>query len=266
LNLGRVVLLAFVLIAGAVLPYLLSDDAWMAHTRGLLTSLRSRVGGSGAVDPSERAGAWWDESWPTAGHGVQEARSASGPVPQTPAAGRPVRLPAVNGPPGATLEQLLNFAVTKEWISANWARVSTRLAEIDLEGRRVPVALGDGSSGLVGSLTYYFDQFDHVQRISLHGYLENPDHLLRLASGRFQMQPYPSLSGDVYLALVDRQPLGLLSVTPAPVVHAHQPGRRFEVLLELNRTQTRFGLSGEARQIVARAVPPAMPETTGRSD
>jgi hypothetical protein len=158
------------------------------------------------------------------------------------------------------LEQLLRFDATPEWVSRNWSRATTRLAELDLQGWRVPVTIGTNPEDLVGSITYYFDARDQLQRISVHGYTGDAAPILALATGRYQMQNFPSVRGDLYIGTMDGQPLGMLRIAPARVARSQAAGGRFEVLMELNRTGSPYGLSGECRRILQGAtVPPSVP-------
>jgi hypothetical protein len=150
------------------------------------------------------------------------------------------------------LEQLLSFDATPAWISGNWARVTTRLAEIDLQGWRVPLATGTSPKDLVGSVTYYFDSLEQLQRISLYGYTGDAEKILTMATQRYQMQTYPSVNGDLYLGFVEGQPLGMLHVRPAPVVRSAAPGSRYQILMEINRTGSPYGLSSECQRILRR--------------
>ena len=47
-------------------------------------------------------------------------------------------LPGLCGPNATCVSHLLNFDITPAWVMNNWQRVSTRLADFDLEGLRVP--------------------------------------------------------------------------------------------------------------------------------
>ena len=58
---------------------------------------------------------------------------------------------------------------TSAWVLARWPRVSTRLANLDLQGYRVPLVSGTADGDLAGSLTYYFNSQQRVQRITFIG-------------------------------------------------------------------------------------------------
>jgi|GEM_PF-4349129 len=145
------------------------------------------------------------------------------------------------GPRGIPLEHLLSFNVTPNWVSENWSRVTTRLAETDLQGWRVPVSL-EAPYELIGSTTYYFDRQRNVQRIILHGFTTNPQPFVELAQARYRMQRIPSYQSEIYVHGNSAGPLGGLRIGSTSVRKARG---RSEVLLELNRESSPFGMSFE---------------------
>ena len=145
------------------------------------------------------------------------------------------------GPRGIPLEHLLSFNVTPQWVSENWSRVTTRLAEVDLQGWRVPVSL-EAPFDLIGSTTYYFDRQRHLQRIILHGFTSNPQPIVEMAQSRYRMQRIPSYQTEMYVHGNARGPLGGLRIGSSSVRKARG---RSEVLLELNRDGSPFGVSYE---------------------
>ncbi len=155
------------------------------------------------TDPAARL------SLPTIDNGIVGLRGMGSP-------GREMKLPTPVGPPGASLEQLLRFDATPDWITANWARVTTRVPNLDFEGWRVPLATGSTPQDIVGSITYFFDDHRYVQRITLHGYLGDASTILTMATQRFQMQRVPSRLDELFLATIEGQTLGALRVSTAP--------------------------------------------------
>ena len=277
-------LIVATIVLGAALPYLLSDDMYMATAERVFRSISGWLSGAGGeanrATPPELSsdGPLGGEATAapvrteeitrfattTSSFGGTDpaygdlerqltANTSVGPPPlPSTSADRPLPLPAVAGPPGASLEQLLRFDITPQWVSANWARVSTRLADIDLQGWRVPMAMGHGPGDLAGSITYYFDPSQYVQRITVHGYTADPQGLVQLATQRFRMQRIPSNQGDLYLATAGEQTLGALWCQHSAVLRTDLPATRYEVSMELNRVQSRYGLSEEMRDTIQR--------------
>jgi hypothetical protein len=152
------------------------------------------------------------------------------------------------GPRGVPIQHILSFEVTPEWLTDNWSRVTTGLPELDLTGWRVPVAFG-APYDLVGSATYYFDRQRRVQRILLHGFSTNPTELAQLATTRYQMQRIPNYLTEMYLHMQQGQPLGGLRIANSAL---RESKSRSEVLLELNRQGSSYGMSEEFAKLLER--------------
>lgn len=162
------------------------------------------------------------------------------------AAASPKRKTGLVGPRGIPIEHLLSFEVTPRWISDNWSRVTTSLPELELKGWRVPIALEDAYE-LTGSVTYYFDRHHRVQRILLHGLTTNPRQLAQLATTRYRMQQIPNHVGEFYVHMNQGLPLGGLRVSNSSIRKANA---RSEVLMELNRQGTSYGISSEFEKLL----------------
>jgi hypothetical protein len=131
----------------------------------------------------------------------------------------------------------------------NWRRVSTRLAEFDLEGLRVPLVTGTDPHDMVGSLTYYFDARQILQRITFDGYTGDPAPLTQIMMQQYSMRAEPWLGAGLYLARRSSQVaeeqtiISVLRIRHAPVVRSENPRQRFDVEFELNRPDNELGLS-----------------------
>jgi uncharacterized protein DUF6690 len=135
---------------------------------------------------------------------------------------------------------------------SRWSRVSTVLADFDLEGLRVPLVSGTNLDDLAGSLTYYFDKQHHVQRITFHGYTGDERKLADLASRQFYLKPVQSLHAALLLSKWNGEPTSVLRVTLASVVRADSPNTRLEVMLEINRPSANYRLSPEMKDLLER--------------
>ena len=247
-------------VLGAVLPYLLSDDRSVEMFGEWWKSLGDKAAGTTGSSGSGGADRTTTSIYTSAG------RSPGAPSPfdvttgvtndgmaATVAGlhGRTLQLPQLAGPPGVSLEQLLSFEITQDWITSQWSRITTRLAELDLQGWRVPLARGSDPTDLAGSITYYFDKQRVVQRIVLHGYMANPAELVQLATTRYRMQPVPNNLAELYTSSLDGKTVGAFRIRYAPVIRADVASRRCQILLELNRTGTPYGLSQEFRELLS---------------
>ena len=154
-------------------------------------------------------------------------------------------VPPAARPPGWTegapvhdLADVLRFDVTPDWIVHNWPRVSTGLAHLPLQGYRVPLVTGTAQDDLAGSLTYYFNPHQQVQRITFYGTTGNTSKLVNLAVTRFGFTRRLTNDPGVFLyELPDSrgQVNSFVWIRPARVVRATEPYRRFELALLIER-------------------------------
>ena len=156
----------------------------------------------------------------------------------------------LTGEPVQNLEEVLRFDITQRWIMSRWARVSTSLADLNLEGLRVPLVTGTDLDDLAGSLTYYFDKQHQVRRITFHGYTGDGRKLVDLVTQRYGLRPEPSLEAGLYLAKWNGKPTSALRIRHATVVRSTAPHARLEVLLEINRPGKWFGVSPELEAVL----------------
>ncbi|MBN2476740.1 MAG: hypothetical protein JXB62_19170 [Pirellulales bacterium] len=144
----------------------------------------------------------------------------------------------VEGPRVQDLAEVLRFDVTSDWILRRWPRVSTGLAHLRYQGYRVPLVTGTQATDLAGSLTYYFDPQQKVQRITFYGTTGDARQLVNLLTTRYRFTH--RLANDPGLALYEAKsasgrPSGVLSVTSAGIIKASDPHRKFEVELVIER-------------------------------
>ena len=142
--------------------------------------------------------------------------------------------------PLPSLEEVLRFDRTVEWVMQRWPRVSTGLTYLQLQGYRVPLVTGTGLSDVAGSLTYYFNAGQQVQRITLRGTTGDPGSLVALITGRYRFaRRLTNDPGVVLYEAVDssNKPAGSLTIRSAGVVKASQPYTRFEVDLAMDRSE-----------------------------
>jgi len=173
-----------------------------------------------------------------------ETADVAGSGAQTPPGAAPAGSlqPATDNVPIYELEQVLRFDVTTGWVMRCWPRVSTGLAQLQLQGLRVPLVTGTAEDDLAGALTYYFNPQQHVQRITFHGTTGNSQKLVRLVRGRYGLAR--RITNDAGLFLYETAESGgstgsVLKIRPGRVIAASNPLRRFEVSLTLERPLTR---------------------------
>jgi len=132
---------------------------------------------------------------------------------------------------------VLRFDVSTGWVMHRWERVSAGLADIDLQGYRVPLVTGTREDDLAGSLTYYFDKKQQVQRITFHGTTGNPSKLVALVTSRYNFRRQVTDDPGTFLYQVkwNGKPWSELRMKTARVVRSDAPHSRFEIDLAMRR-------------------------------
>jgi hypothetical protein len=158
--------------------------------------------------------------------------------------------PSVEQTPIVSLAEILRFDITPEWVMSRFPRVTTQLSELNLDGLRVPLITGSTPSDLAGTLTYYFDRYKRLQRVSIHATVGDPSRYSYELRQAYRMSPEASLGGDLYVIRWNSKPVSLLYVSPASVVYADSLYGRYQLFLELNQAGMNYGLSPEATQLI----------------
>ncbi len=129
----------------------------------------------------------------------------------------------------------IRLDATLEWVYQRWDRKSTKLADIDRHGVRVPLVTGTEMSDLAGSLTYYFDANGQLQQISFRGRTGDPRSLIALLTSRYHLRAQPpQIPGEnLYQTRWNGRTQSELRVKSAPVVSFATPHTNFDVQLEL---------------------------------
>ena len=142
--------------------------------------------------------------------------------------------------PLPSLSEVLRFDVTVEWILRRWPRVTTGLPYMQLQGYRVPLVTGTGLADVAGSLTYYFNARQQVQRITLRGTTGDPSVLASILASRHQFtRRLTNDPGVIVYEAVDssNRSAGSLQIRSAKVITANQPHLRFEIDLVMDRAE-----------------------------
>lgn len=141
--------------------------------------------------------------------------------------------------PTVAMEEALRFDLTTAWVLGHWPRVSAALADVDLQGYRTPLITGTQIDDLAGSLTYYFNKRQRVQRITFFGTTGDTRRLVALLSLRHgfvrELNADPSLF--LYRVRENRKVISELRIKPSSVVRADAPRSRFEVALLIERPE-----------------------------
>ncbi len=214
-----------VIVSAIGLPYLLSTgSAWWS-------TIKSQFSSSAAADPSGAG------TGALAATSVSTSRAAAPLGPEAPAFGSPAKALPIEGYGARDLNEVLNFGATPAWVMQRWPRVTVGLAEIDMQGYRVPLVTGTRPDDLAGVLTYYFDEKQQAKLIHFRGTTGDPRKLIQLVMSQYKF--LPQASGDPSLQLYqvkwNGKPISELQVHTAHVMRASQPNSRYRVELALKR-------------------------------
>jgi hypothetical protein len=155
--------------------------------------------------------------------------------------------------PTVSLQGILRFDATPRWILDSWPHVSTCRIDGPLDGLRVPVMTGTGPQAVVGSLTYYFDAQQQLQRIAMDGTMGDEREMVAMVTRLFELKPEPKAGVGIYVSRWNGKPISALWIRRMPVVHAHAGTQQYEFSLELNRPSNYHGLSARLQQRIQHA-------------
>ncbi len=158
--------------------------------------------------------------------------------------------PTLTVTPINSLLEVLRFDVPPGWVMQHFPTVNTGIGESQLDGFRVPLITGTRPDDLVGALTYYFDRFQRVQRISLHAVTGDPTRISRDVQQHFRLAQQPALGGGLYTTRWNGSATNVMHITPAAVITANDQNARFQVFLELNQPGLEYGLSAQAKALL----------------
>lgn len=206
----------------------------------------------------------------------------------------PTRLPAVGDPmqtstplPGSgsfgnrapysgaqftSVNQVIRFDVTKDWVYRNWDRKSTGPTDVGLFSVRVPLVMAPQISALAGALTYYFNSQGQVEHISFRGRTGDSTPLVQLLTTTYQLERVDASTGDqVYQTRYRGQVQSELRTHPEAVLWSSSPNQSIAVELELARPgservlpprPTGFeGMQQAAAAQAAASTPPALSQS-----
>jgi hypothetical protein len=228
-------LTAALLLAGAAGgPYVLYEtDAGQAARSTATQALGGNPTMGDATAGSSANNSWWGSS--SVGTSSANASQAA---------------PALSVTQINSLAEVLRFDIPPAWVMQNFPTVNTGVGDMYLDGLRVPLITGTRPDDLVGTLTYYFDRFQRVQRISLHAVTGDPTRIGTEIQRNYRLQQQPALGGGLYTTNWNGSPTSILHITPATVITAEQQNARFTVFLEINQPGLQYGLSAQAQALI----------------
>ncbi|MEL6107320.1 MAG: DUF6690 family protein [Planctomycetota bacterium] len=162
----------------------------------------------------------------------------------------PAQSPTLAGYNVPDLRSVMRFDIQPEWVINRFHRVTTVLADMNLEGLRVPIVTGIRSDDIAGTLTYYFDHSGKLQRLTIHGFTGDPQRFADTMVQHYGLQREPALEAGAFTKRWNGRPVHFMRFTHAPVVYSDAVHQKYTVFLELNQPNLAFGISHEAQTIV----------------
>ncbi len=144
------------------------------------------------------------------------------------------------GPQPLSLDEVFRFDLTIREVLARWPRVSSSLADLQLQGYRVPLVTGPAETDLAGALTYYFNSYQQLQRITFQGTTGDGRELVQFLAGRYGFQRRLTNDPSLFVYEVPRlggPPQSVLRLKLAPTLKAERPHQRFDVWLVIERPE-----------------------------
>ncbi len=156
--------------------------------------------------------------------------------------------------PITDFNEILRFDITSAWVKQRWKRVSTNPGDVGLHGLRIALVTGTNSWDLHGSLTYYFDAEQRLQRITFRGWTGDAGRLLQVMESRFEFQPQQTHLAGFYVVQNRRKLTGGLLMKDPPVLNSDNPIEKLAIVMEINDPSGTFELSEEFRALIAGSI------------
>lgn len=152
--------------------------------------------------------------------------------------------------PVSNLGEIIRFDVYPNWVKSRWPRVSTAPAADGLQGMRVALVTGSNAWDISGSLTYYFDQNQRVQRIALVGETGDATQLVKFLVDTFQFKVHQTQAAGLFTAGTSRRMYGVLKLEHPVVIAAADANHQVRVILEVNRPEGSLALSQNTLSLI----------------
>jgi hypothetical protein len=135
-----------------------------------------------------------------------------------------------------SIEQVLRFDLTKDWVFRNWARKSTGPTDVGLFAVRVPLVTGTQTASLAGALTYYFNTSGQIEHISFRGRTGDSTQLVNFLARTYAFQRAAAAVGEqVFQVKSGSRIQSELRTHPESILWATSPHGSIAVELELAR-------------------------------
>ena len=152
--------------------------------------------------------------------------------------------------PVTNFEEIFRFDISQNWIKQRWKRVSTSPGDAGLHGLRVALITGTNSWDLHGSLTYYLDTSQRVQRITFRGWSGDATKLTNLLTQKYGFRPQQTHWAGFYIAQKKRTPTGGLLMQHPTVIQTDNPVQQIAIVLEINNPAGKSVLSRDFHSLI----------------
>jgi hypothetical protein len=152
--------------------------------------------------------------------------------------------------PVGNLREIIRFDVYPNWVKSRWPRVSTAPSADGLQGMRVALVTGSNAWDISGALTYYFDQNQRVQRVSILGETGDAGQLVRFLTDNYQFKIHQTQAAGLFTAGSRRRIHGVLKLENPIVINAADPLHQVRVIFELNRPEGDLSLSQTTASLI----------------
>jgi hypothetical protein len=135
-----------------------------------------------------------------------------------------------------SVEQVLRFDITKEWVYQNWSRKSTGPTDVGLFAVRVAAVTGTQLAAIAGSLTYFFNAYGQVEHISFRGRTGDTTQLVNFLTRTYGFQRASAPVGEqLFQVKRGERVQSELRTRSESVVSTASPHTSFAVELQLAR-------------------------------
>ena len=152
-------------------------------------------------------------------------------------------------PPLGDFRNVFRFNATPGWIRDTWPRVSVTSFD-NLTGYRVPFVSGPAREDIVGSLTYYLDNRNTVQRVEFDGYTFDPNRILQHVVHVHGLTPDLYFGSNLYSRRTAKNYIvSVVQIDQPTAIYANKrKGGQVHIRLELNNPQGWDRLSNAMKQ------------------
>ena len=154
--------------------------------------------------------------------------------------------------PTPGMSEIFRFDLTPQVVKSRWTRVSVTPTDYGLKAMRVALVTGTTPKDVHGALTYYFDQHQRLQRITLRGWSGDASRLVKLVTSEYGFKAQNTHMSGLYLAKTFLHTKGALLMQDADVIDSKNPTQQVAISMEINNPDGSYILSPEFSNMLPR--------------